>query len=114
MKNITRKKLQECGRKGGLAPHPNGRGHWTAGKRRNDPGVTEQELRAILSEVWAISRQAATPRWGQKDPRAIVNIAHEIGVTERTVRRWLRGKNTPQAVMVHRMKKWLENIKKLP
>ena len=57
-----------------------GRGHWPAGKRRSD--ASGRDVRRAL---------AAIRRANERDGHSLRSIARTLGVSDRTVRRWLDG-----------------------
>ena len=77
----------------------NRRGHWPLGKRRNT--VDPTRLAAALD---AVRQLLAVPRRGEVSVRA---LAGHVGVSDRTVRRWLSGEDLPPAGAVRRVEAWV-------
>lgn len=68
------------------AIRPGGRGHWPRGKRRNSPPADWPAVRARLQ---GMSRRG---------------LARLVGVSDRTVRRWLDGTCQPPAEAVRKLR----------
>jgi hypothetical protein len=75
------------------------RGGWTPGKRRHR--VDPVRLAAALDSVRGL---LANPRRGEVSVRA---LAAHVGVSDRTVRRWLSGEDLPPAGAVRRVEAWV-------
>lgn len=72
------------------------RGHWTKGKRRNEPA---DKL------IAAVAESIANPRPG----RSCRAVAAWVGVDSSTVRRWISGRCNPAAEHIPRLKSWLDS-----
>jgi len=74
-----------------------GRGHWPAGRRRNAPSPSRQ----VLSRV----RRVLVYRhsYGEISRRS---LAVHIGVSDRTVRRWLDGTHIPSPEYLAALRRW--------
>lgn len=68
-----------------------GLGHWPAGKRRHEDVTTADERRR-LREWFARHGQGVGPT---RNPHSIPSAAAAIGVSPRTIRRWLSGEDVP-------------------
>lgn len=66
----------------------------------NDPGVTNHELRGILADIHTILRDP------EPGVRSIRRLADECKVSDKTVRRWLAGEDTPPSTAVRVMQQW--------
>jgi len=76
---------------------PDGLGHWPRGKRRNDPGPRrEQVLRRLAAALDPLVRGV----------RSYVVVAEDLGVSDKTVARWLAGDDWPDADAVERLEAW--------
>jgi len=74
------------------------KGHWTHGTRRNpDAGV-----RALIVRLRRVLRH---PEWRRVSRRA---VAKALGVSDRTVRRWLSEEEWPAARSQKRLRDWLD------
>lgn len=71
---------KEIGSKGGAAPHRTRTG-WTKGKFRHELVVSSRALHSALDRISASDRRCA--------------CARELGVCDRTVRRWIAGEDRP-------------------
>lgn len=76
------------------------KGHWPAGKRRNVTDDAAQPVLAAVAEVLAKRRAHGTV-----SHRA---LAATLGVSHRTIARWLRREDNPPADMLRRLKRWAE------
>lgn len=74
-----------------MSARRDGRGHWPAGKRRSDVEPLERR-RAVVRLRAAIEKGESR--------RA---IARAIGMSDRTVRRWLAGEDWPMAQSARRL-----------
>jgi transcriptional regulator with XRE-family HTH domain len=79
------------------------RGHWPAGKPRN-PTTGVKTAVAALQRLLTKHR---TP--GKISARA---LAAAIGVSDRTVRRWLAGEDVPSPDFVERINEWMAEVKR--
>jgi hypothetical protein len=77
------------------------RGHWPKGKRRNDPGRKWPAVRKRLD------RLLRTPDTGPIDEsrprRSQIGLGRYLDVSDRTIRRWLRGEQLPSEESVERI-----------
>lgn len=82
------------------------RGHWTAGKRRNDfDGAAIERLRRLLGKRHTGNSPRRIPR-KQRVSRKAAALA--CGVSDRTIRRWLSGEDWPSRVSAAKLAKWIE------
>jgi hypothetical protein len=72
------------------------------GVRVNDPGMTPHQLTGLLSDVAGLLAWRHEP--GVVSMRA---LAAAVGVSDRTVRRWLDGIDIPDARSVRRIERWV-------
>ena len=78
------------------------RGHWTAGKKRNEPKVTGyRSLSAFFTRLWETVRKT----------RGAQDLASWLGVSESTVHRWKAGKMVPSQHYVDGMVRWLRAVR---
>jgi DNA-binding transcriptional regulator YiaG len=75
------------------------RGHWPAGKRRH---AVDEPRRAAAMESLRTLLQTRRRR-GEISARA---LADHLGVSDRTVRRWISGEDHPRARMLWRIERW--------
>lgn len=66
------------------------KGHWKAGKARHPkmPAALKRNIRKLVSGAGRVAD-------GEDRPPSIRSIAAEIGVSDRTLRRWLAGEDNP-------------------
>lgn len=79
------------------------RGHWPAGKRRHPK---------MPAKLKARINKAITPIAGGPVPEGthtVKSIARDIGVSDRTLRRWLSGEDNPSPDHVARLEQWLDD-----
>lgn len=81
---------------------PDGRGHWPAGKYRHQDRVRWTRVRQRLARVLK-----KYPDPGRVSCRA---LAAEIGVSDRTVRRWLDGTDRPDPKYQRAVRDWLRAV----
>lgn len=80
------------------------RGHWPAGKRRNK---IDADLIGRVADVLRKRHTGTRPR----GPKVSANgLASAIGVSGRTVRRWLGGEDVPSADHQRRLRRWLKSV----
>lgn len=72
----------------------------------HNPGLSKRALQALLARL----RAAVTP----PDPgfRSIRTLAEHVGVSDRTIRRWLTGVDVPDDGTVRAMRDWLKLVAK--
>lgn len=80
------------------------RGHWPKGKRRNGDAGQWSRLRLRLTRV--INDQYQRGRISQ------CALALAIGVSERSVRRWLSGEDRPSVESQQAIATWLTEVGK--
>lgn len=81
------------------------KGHWTKGKPRStvDPrlwGLLRQRLKMLLDEFRI------------PGSLSIRGLAARVGVTDRTMRRWLAGEDLPPAEAMATMRQWFHEMRK--
>lgn len=81
------------------------RGHWPRGRRRNP--ITPRGWERLRAAIAAILPDA--PRHGRLSRRA---LARYLGVSDRTVRRWLDGTDYPSAEYLPGLRAWLRAEKR--
>lgn len=79
-----------------------GRGGWTPGKRRHVDVGDWQRIRLRI-----VSLLNDRPQYGVISARA---ISLALGVSDRTVRRWLRGEDRPSPDDQERLRAWASEI----
>ncbi|MDR3634365.1 MAG: helix-turn-helix domain-containing protein [Isosphaeraceae bacterium] len=75
------------------------RGHWTKGKRRS----------SLSPAVWSALRQRIVDLLDEAplpEVRSMRALATLLGVTDRTVRRWLAGEDLPPPNAMARLRAW--------
>jgi DNA-binding XRE family transcriptional regulator len=86
-----------------------GRGHWPAGKRRHPDAGTWSRTRLALTKFLDDHYDRRYDGISQKQ------LARDLGVSDRTVRRWLKGEDRPdeetQAAIAQWLAEWREAIK---
>jgi hypothetical protein len=84
------------------------KGHWPKGKRRNVPGCTAESLSALRLKVGGVL-EADSGSAIRRDPLAWSrkSLAAWLGVSDRTLRRWLAGEDFPPAGHVTKLRVWL-------
>jgi len=75
-----------------------GRGGWTTGKRRHENVGDWQRIRLRI-----VSLLNDRPQYGVISARA---ISLALGVSDRTVRRWLQGEDRPSPADQERLRAW--------
>jgi len=75
------------------------RGHWPAGQRRH----------AGRGVLILIARLRRATRRNARQPVSLRRAAREIGVCDRTVRRWLAEVDYPSAEHSKKIRQWLED-----
>jgi transcriptional regulator with XRE-family HTH domain len=78
------------------------RGHWPLGKKRN-PKMPARLKTRIRKRITPIAGGAYPD-----DVHTVKSIARAIGVSDRTLRRWLAGEDNPSSDHVRRLEEWLE------
>jgi plasmid maintenance system antidote protein VapI len=78
---------------------PGGRGHWTAGKRRNPDRGEWGRIRLTLARFLDDHYQP-----GKVSGRA---LAGSLGVSDRTVRRWIDGTDRPSPEYQQAIEQWM-------
>jgi ribosome-binding protein aMBF1 (putative translation factor) len=75
------------------------------GQHVNDPGVSPDQLAHIMQAVHDLTRaQFQRERVSQRA------LAQHLGVSDRTVRRWISGHQWPDKKHVRKMRRWLQHI----
>lgn len=85
------------------------KGHWPAGKRRNDPGKDWPRVLAKLQRVTAEAE--ADPNIPLPQRRSIKGCAAAIGVDAKTVARYVSGWYYPTEETAASIKDWLASLK---
>jgi hypothetical protein len=75
------------------------------GERVNDPGVRPDQLAGIMQTVHQVTRAQFQP--GLVSQRA---LAYYLGVSDRTVGRWISGHRWPDKRHVRKILVWLRHI----
>lgn len=70
--------------------------------RENDPGLPARDVRAILERADKLLRGPDLPWF-----ISISRCAADLGVDQRTLRRWLDGRTTPPGIMLRRLQRWI-------
>jgi hypothetical protein len=83
-----------------------GRGHWPAGKARNDVPSDWSAVRRKLERLLASPERASTDK---EFVRSRLGLARWLGVSDRQVRRWLGSEDSPSAERVAAIKKWMSH-----
>lgn len=78
------------------------KGHWPKGKRRNQP-LPQRQINGLMRRVKA-RITPGTRREGQSAKQT----AREIGVSDRTLHRWLTGEDNPSAAHLVLIQAWLD------
>lgn len=82
-----------------------GRGHWPAGRHRNpDTGNWSEirlQLQALLDNHYSIAKRIY-----------VLACAEDIGVSERSVRRWLAGSHRPEPESQKKIASWIKLARK--
>lgn len=73
------------------------------GRRVHTPGMAAGDLARLMARVAAIIRER--PERGRTSVRA---LADYIGVSDRTVRRWIDGVDWPRAGPVRSIMRWIQ------
>ena len=81
-----------------------GRGGWTPGKRRNPDVGDWQRIRLRV-----VSLLNDRPEYGRVSVRAIAAV---IGVSDRTLRRWLSGEDRPPPLAQEQLRQWVAELQK--
>lgn len=79
-----------------------GRGHWPRGKRRNQP-LPQRQINGLMRRL----KNKLTPG-AKTEGQSINQTAREIGVSDRTLRRWLAGEDNPSAAHLVLLQAWLD------
>jgi ribosome-binding protein aMBF1 (putative translation factor) len=77
------------------------RGHWTKGKRRNVPLPTWEGTLAELRVVFAVHQ-------GNRNGISAHGLAHDLGCSDRAVRRWLAGEDVPATKLQRQVSRWVK------
>jgi transcriptional regulator with XRE-family HTH domain len=80
-------------------PEKTTRGHWPQGKRRNPDSGSWSRTRLVLTKFLGDKYKA-----GSVSIRA---LADALGVSDRSVRRWLAGEDRPEPDMQDAIVAWL-------
>ena len=87
-----------------ISQREDGRGHWPRGQRRND-ALPARKMAGLMRRV---------RRLVDRDPADLtltrVAIAEAVGVSERSVRRWLSGEDHPAATSLVKLQAWLDSV----
>jgi len=75
------------------------RGHWTKGKRRNADSGNWSRVRLLL--------QSLIDEHYEPGVVSARQLAADIGVSDRTVRRWLTGEDRPEPEMQAVVARWI-------
>lgn len=78
-----------------MTARKDGRGHWPAGKRRGTTG--RHRDRAVVRLRAKMSKEGWSCR----------GVADELGVSDRTVRRWLADEDHPTQANLDGLQRWL-------
>lgn len=81
------------------------KGHWPRGKRRNP----DERVELLRRTTARLLRRRLTPK---KISRKA--LARAIGVSDRTVRRWLAGEDLPAPARTAAWAKWIEKQRLAP
>lgn len=88
-----------------MTTHEKKRGHWPAGKRRHQP-LPQRQINGLMRRIGKlVSRQ---PRNQHSEGVSINDVACEVGVSDRTVRRWLDGEDNPSPDNLVKLQAWLD------
>lgn len=77
------------------------RGHWPKGKRRSN--ISREYLRVILRHL---ERTLEYPGLSQR------GLARHVGVSEKTVRRWLSEECWPSEEFLEALEDWIDQCRK--
>jgi hypothetical protein len=77
-----------------------GRGGWTAGKRRHDDAGGWSDVLAKLRRLRTL--------FARRPEVSKAALARDVGVDRTTIYRWLAGVDRPPPAMQARVKRWLE------
>lgn len=72
------------------------------GRRVNSPGVSAPELRKMMRRLRSILKNTQ-PLW-----ISYPVVARHVGVSERTVRRWIVGEDWPSSESVEKLRQWMK------
>lgn len=76
------------------------KGHWPAGKRRNQP-LPQRQINGLMRRL----RKAT-----ETEDHSLRSCAAEIGVSDRTLRRWIAGEDNPSAEHLVLLQQWLDAV----
>jgi transcriptional regulator with XRE-family HTH domain len=74
------------------------KGHWTKGKRRNPDQGTWSKVRLTL--------QSLVDEYYEPKLRSRAKVARDLEVSDRTVRRWLKGEDIPSVELQMAVRQW--------
>jgi len=77
---------------------PPTKGHWPAGKRRNPDGGQWSRIRLSLTSL--------VTEYYEPGVRTCIQVGLEIGVSDRSVRRWIKGEDVPALELQDLLKAW--------
>ena len=78
------------------------KGHWPKGKRRNQ-SLPQRQINGLMRRV----KNKLNPG-KRKEGQSLNQTAREIGVSTRTLRRWLDGEDNPSAAHMVKLQAWLD------
>lgn len=81
------------------------RGHWPKGRRRH--ATNERAAKRVLATLAALLKGG--PQYGRISRR---KLAETIGVSDRTVRRWLAGEDLPAPDSLILLRRWTAQTKR--
>jgi len=80
---------------------PDKRGHWPRGKRRH--AVDPQRHQTAILRLSALLDAHS----GRRDGVSRLGLARYVGVSDRTVRRWLSQEDLPSPQALRKIERWL-------
>ncbi len=86
------------------------RGHWTKGKRRNDPGDDWPAVLKRLARLLRTPERRRNTDTEDRVRRSRHGLGDYLGVSERQVRRWLAGDDLPNAETVAKIKQFCDSF----
>ena len=101
---LTRHQIRRLKR----AINPDRRGHWPAGRTRNDTPDDWPEVRERLITLFAGTSRARAIQRGISRKQ----LAQHLGVSDRTVRRWMSGEDGPTGAAVRGVAAWTKRFRR--
>jgi transcriptional regulator with XRE-family HTH domain len=71
------------------------------------------DLPRLLAQIQEITRRAIRGGSVGPDPRSRRELARHLGISDRTIRRWLSGEDVPPPAHIRALRKWVRDQRKV-